>query len=281
MAWLRVDDSFTEHRKIVALKRSDRWTWLELLTYVARQNNGGHIPAGICDVLRWVTPAFLDRCVELGLIDRTLTGLDVHDWDVYNPKDTTHAERQRRYRERQRDADRDVTGDVTRDGQRDDLRDGESDAPRAGTRARPVPSPTPTSPTAATAPRTDPHPAAAAATLERLRTAGWNDRQLTAAEHDPDRALRLLTHAEADPTCQRPGALAWSKYDAGDDTPEAATTRPRTVYPCPHCTSESKTQEDLDAHLENAHQAEPAPPPAWTPPDHDDEEPGPPEAAAA
>jgi len=47
MPWLRIDDGFTEHRKLLMLKRHDRWTWMEIMTYCARQNDGGHVPAGI------------------------------------------------------------------------------------------------------------------------------------------------------------------------------------------------------------------------------------------
>lgn len=99
MAWLRVDDGLAEHRKLLALKRSDRWTWVELLCYVARQNNGGHIPSGICTTMRYVTPSFLTTCEDAGLLDRDDNGvLVVHDWADYNPKDPTGADRQRRYR---------------------------------------------------------------------------------------------------------------------------------------------------------------------------------------
>ena len=94
MSWLRVEDGFTENKKVLALPRKDRWTWLEVLTYCARQRNGGIISDGICDVLRWVTPAFLRRCVDAGLLEviGSQTGsrepkgnhFAVHDWSVYN-----------------------------------------------------------------------------------------------------------------------------------------------------------------------------------------------------
>jgi hypothetical protein len=100
MSWLRIDDGFTEHRKLVGLKRSQRWTWLEVLTYCARSGNGS-IPRGISDVLKHVTPPFLKRCVDLGLIDETEHGMEVHDWDLYNPKDPLKAERQARWRANQ------------------------------------------------------------------------------------------------------------------------------------------------------------------------------------
>jgi hypothetical protein len=99
MAWLRIDDGFTEHRKLLGLKRSDRWTWVELLTYCARQQNGGTVPENVCDVLRFVTPAFINQCVGLGLIDVEDDGtMVVHNWPKYNPRDPTKADRQARWR---------------------------------------------------------------------------------------------------------------------------------------------------------------------------------------
>ena len=104
MAWLKVDDGLAEHRKLLPLKRSERWTWMEVLCYVARQNNGGHVPPSIHQVLRHATPTFLTRCHELGLLDvEEGTGVYVvHDWEEYNPKDKTAADRQRRFRQRQK-----------------------------------------------------------------------------------------------------------------------------------------------------------------------------------
>lgn len=84
MAWLRIDDGFTEHRKLVELTRSDRWTWVEILCYCARQQNGGTVPSGIGDIIRRATPKYLARCVDLGLIDRHDGTMTVHDWDIYN-----------------------------------------------------------------------------------------------------------------------------------------------------------------------------------------------------
>lgn len=85
MAWLRVDDGLAEHRKILQLKRGDRWTWMELLCHVARQNNGGHVHPGVTSTMRHVTPRFLQACEEIGLLDRDEDGtLMVHDWAIYN-----------------------------------------------------------------------------------------------------------------------------------------------------------------------------------------------------
>jgi hypothetical protein len=84
MAWLRIDDGFPEHRKVLALKRTERWTWVELMCYCARQNDMGRVPHGVGDIVRGATRAFIRKCVDVGLIDETDEGLVVHDWLIYN-----------------------------------------------------------------------------------------------------------------------------------------------------------------------------------------------------
>lgn len=111
MAWLRIDDGFPEHRKIIALKRTERWTWMELMCYCARQNDMGHVPEGVGDIVRGATPAFIRKCVEIELLDRDEDGLRVHDWHDYNPKDPTGPTRQMRYRNKKRNDE--VTDNVT------------------------------------------------------------------------------------------------------------------------------------------------------------------------
>lgn len=84
MAWLRIDDGFTSHPKIVALGTTDRrWTWLQVLTYACRYRRP-NIPAGIQDVIPKATPKFLADCLKVGLLDESKDGLVVHDWRIYN-----------------------------------------------------------------------------------------------------------------------------------------------------------------------------------------------------
>lgn len=96
MSWLRLDDGFAQHPKIVQLSARDRWTWLELLCYCARYRTDGQIPDAIAEVVRGATPAFIARALELRLLDSVPVpepvpgtsgkALRVHDWDEYNPK---------------------------------------------------------------------------------------------------------------------------------------------------------------------------------------------------
>lgn len=126
MSWLRLDDTFAQHPKITHLSRGDRWTWLEILLYCARFKTAGVVPETVGEVVKRATPAFLNRCYELHLLDLDGEEYRVHDWDAYNPSDATAADRMRRYRKRNADRNADRNGDG---------------ASRAGARARPVPSP--------------------------------------------------------------------------------------------------------------------------------------------
>lgn len=134
MAWLRIDDGFDTHPKILALGSDQRrWTWCRILVYTCRYRSP-EIPGNVTDLIPRATKKFLSECVELGLVDRTDEGtLVVHDWDEYQAGDPKKAARQRRWRNANVDAD--VDGNV------DASVDGLVDASRAGARTEPVPSP--------------------------------------------------------------------------------------------------------------------------------------------
>lgn len=237
MAWLRVDDGMCEHRKVLSLPRKDRWTWMELLTYVARQNNGGHVPDGICDVLRWVTPAFLETCLEAGLLDRDEGGYAVHDWDDYNQKDPSAAERMRRYRERKRDDC--VTGSVT-EPVTDDV------TPPARARAR-GPSPTPSNPSP-----TPPQPGEEEEdTIDQERMQAWLDyanRQPGITATLPYARKGYDTGAwppherrTPDPSTQCPDCHERLGHGHADDCPTLAAAAARATTNNDHAEQQSET----------------------------------------
>lgn len=61
---------------------------------------------------------------------------------------------------------------------------------------------------------------------ERLKQAGWDANQLTAATLDPARAIGWLDHAEANPRLANPGGLAWARFSAGNDVPREFAEAP-------------------------------------------------------
>ncbi len=103
MSWLRIDDGFTDHPKILSLTLAQRWTWLSILTYCARFDTEGRLPAGIGQVVRGASPSLLSRCHDLGLLDVD-DGNEyvVHDWVIYNG--ATVAEKVAYYMERHPEA---------------------------------------------------------------------------------------------------------------------------------------------------------------------------------
>ena len=102
MSWLRIDDSFVDHPKVISLGAIPaRWAFLELLSYCAKHRTEGYFPPSIGDTHRRLTPALIARCIEVGLVDVGDSGEHrVHDFEAYNPasKDPTGASRQQRWR---------------------------------------------------------------------------------------------------------------------------------------------------------------------------------------
>lgn len=200
MSWLRLDDGFAEHPKLDELPEAQRWRWVALLCWCARQQKGGRVTATA------LKRAGVDgaRLLELGLLERDAQGvLWVHDWAEYNGPVETAAKRQRRYRMRragvseeeiERDVPRsdsawlegrqghdDVTRDVTKDVTKDVI-------PRA---CNPTPTPTPT-PSTQTAPRDEVGARANAAQVGRLLALlALNGTQ---ADHVRGMALRSPAH---------------------------------------------------------------------------------------
>lgn len=129
MSWLRLDDGFTSHPKFEGWNAAEKWAFLELMEYCARYRTGGRVPSDLALLPRSVTAKVVYRAEDAGWLERRDGALFVHDWDIYNPRDATGAERQRRYRERHENRDEDRNENVTS---------------RARQRGRPVPSHTTT-----------------------------------------------------------------------------------------------------------------------------------------
>lgn len=99
MPWVRLDDQFTEHPKVVEAGALAAWLYVCGLTYCARQLTDGFIPTA---QLRRLLPSgavgkLADRLVDVRLWEKAVGGYRVHDYLMYNPsRQQTLATRQQK-----------------------------------------------------------------------------------------------------------------------------------------------------------------------------------------
>lgn len=86
MTWVKLDDAFADHPKVMALGR-DRMAglgvWTAAACYCARYLTDGFVPAAVAHGFGHAR--ILSRLVEVGLLDKVPDGYRLHDWLDYNP----------------------------------------------------------------------------------------------------------------------------------------------------------------------------------------------------
>lgn len=86
MAWVRIEDTVTEHRKHLAAGPAACWLWVCGIAYCQRQLSDGFIPLealpmlGVASGVKGLTA----RLVRVGLFDVAEGGYLVHDYHHYN-----------------------------------------------------------------------------------------------------------------------------------------------------------------------------------------------------
>lgn len=120
MSWLRIDDQRCLHPKVGELSDREYRALDALYEYCARTNNSGYYHEADLRHAVYVTPTgprsptrkTNEKWLQIGLVDEVAGGLyRVHDWDDYQPKDPTGAQRKRLERERKQGSPQDsVTG---------------------------------------------------------------------------------------------------------------------------------------------------------------------------
>jgi hypothetical protein len=107
MAWVKIDDQFFMHPKVIAAGRDARDLYLAALTYTAGQLTDGFVPAGALPLIAAMAgvPDAADlaaRLVDVRLWEPTAGGYNIHDYHEYNPS----AEQVRATREARAEAGR-------------------------------------------------------------------------------------------------------------------------------------------------------------------------------
>jgi hypothetical protein len=130
VTWVRFDDGFMDHPKLLNLRTSPTALAVHMwaMCYVSRHLTEGFVPEGILGGCPWVSKrSVLQRALELlessRLWHRVEGGWQIHDFLDYNPdaasvreKRQQNAERQSRWRARQKERRNAVSNGVTEEG---------------------------------------------------------------------------------------------------------------------------------------------------------------------
>lgn len=87
MGWVRIDDQFTDHPKVLEAGPQGGWLYVCGLTYAARYLTDGFIPdAAVAKLSALPRPERIaEELVRSGLWERAERGFRIHDYLVYNP----------------------------------------------------------------------------------------------------------------------------------------------------------------------------------------------------
>src|SRR5688500_12477996 len=113
MTWVKLDDNFPDHPKVVNLSDSAFRSYVEALCYSSRLLTGGFIPHRITH------KRASKELTAAGLWVEVEGGFQIHDFHVYNPpseevkeRRRQAAERTKRWRDGRRDASHNASGDA-------------------------------------------------------------------------------------------------------------------------------------------------------------------------
>lgn len=117
MSWVRLDDQFAHHPKVLKAGPTASFLWISCIAYCQKFLTDGHIPGRaittICDVPNPKKQA--DVLVRVGLLERSDDGYQVHDYLHFN--ESSESVKHRREADRQRkQSDRNPDGIQTESG---------------------------------------------------------------------------------------------------------------------------------------------------------------------
>src|SRR4051812_9685997 len=113
MTWVRLDDGFADHPKVVSIGKTALAVHVWAICYSARHLTDGFIALGALSGCPWVSKrsaleSALGRLEGAGLWERREGGFEINDYLDYNPtaakvkeKRAASAERQQRWRDNQ------------------------------------------------------------------------------------------------------------------------------------------------------------------------------------
>lgn len=88
MSWLRLDDAYDTHPKLLELSELERWRWTRVLLYCARHRTEGKVTVGVLRELgaaRFVKKLLEQRLLIFVCLPDVGNVYLVNDWDEFNP----------------------------------------------------------------------------------------------------------------------------------------------------------------------------------------------------
>lgn len=88
MSWVKIDDQFSEHPKVIQAGPLASWLYVRSLCYTAKYLTDGFIPQSAAEHLAMfagTSPELLEKLVECSLWERVNGGYKIHDYLDYNP----------------------------------------------------------------------------------------------------------------------------------------------------------------------------------------------------
>jgi len=85
MSWVRVDDKFPRHPKVIGLCAQSAALWMAACCWCSEFETDGALPAAAVPHLSWYTPEGVEGLERAGLWRKTETGWQIHDYLKFNP----------------------------------------------------------------------------------------------------------------------------------------------------------------------------------------------------
>lgn len=119
MSWVRLDDSFHTHPKVLAAGNAGAGLFVRCLTYCSSHLTDGFVPSAAAKLLG--STSDIKRCVAAGLLERVEGGWRIPDYLDFNPSADQVRQRIAKERERKSEwrAKKASQRDATRMSQRD------------------------------------------------------------------------------------------------------------------------------------------------------------------